>query len=70
MNTDIIDSLDRAYQERDKWRLEAELLRAEVEIMEEALCRMTAPMRPDGTWNLDREACRQIAFNALLRLPE
>ena len=31
----------------------------------EALELIAAPMRPDGTWNRDREACRQIASEAL-----
>lgn len=33
----------------------------------EALELIAAPMRPDGTWNRDREACRQIAAEALGR---
>lgn len=28
---------------------------------------IAAPMRPDGTWNRDREACRQMAAEALGR---
>lgn len=31
----------------------------------EALELIAAPRRPDGTWNRDREACRQIAREAL-----
>lgn len=31
----------------------------------QALELIAAPMRPDGTWNRDREACRQIAAEAL-----
>lgn len=31
----------------------------------EALELIAAPMRTDGTWNRDREACRQIASEAL-----
>ena len=31
----------------------------------EALELIAAPMRPDGTWNRDREACRQLAAEAL-----
>ena len=30
-----------------------------------ALERIAAPKRPDGTYNLSREACEQIAANAL-----
>lgn len=30
-----------------------------------ALELIAAPMRPDGTWNRDREACRQLAAEAL-----
>ena len=32
-----------------------------------ALELIAAPQRPDGTWNRDREACRQIAAEALGR---
>lgn len=31
----------------------------------EALNRIAAPKRPDGTYNLSREACEQIAAKAL-----
>lgn len=31
----------------------------------EVLELIAAPMRPDGTWNRDREACRELAANAL-----
>ncbi len=33
----------------------------------EVLELIAAPMRPDGTWNRDREACRQLAAEALKR---
>jgi hypothetical protein len=33
----------------------------------QALELIAAPMRPDGTWNRDREACRQLAAEALGR---
>lgn len=33
----------------------------------EALELIAAPKRPDGTWNRDREACRQLAAEALGR---
>lgn len=33
----------------------------------EVLELIAAPKRPDGTWNRDREACRQIAAEALGR---
>lgn len=33
--------------------------------MHEALQIIATPQRPDGTWNRDREACRQIAAEAL-----
>lgn len=33
--------------------------------MREALELIAAPMRPDGTWNRDREACRELAAEAL-----
>jgi hypothetical protein len=32
---------------------------------ETALVLIATPMRPDGTWNRDREACRQLAQDAL-----
>lgn len=35
--------------------------------MREALELIAAPMRPDGTWNRDREACRLLAAEALGR---
>ena len=31
----------------------------------QALELIATPMRPDGTWNRDREACRQLAAEAL-----
>jgi hypothetical protein len=34
----------------------------------ETLALIAAPMRPDGTWNRDREACRQLAAAELERL--
>ena len=33
--------------------------------MRKALELIAAARRPDGTWNLDREACQQIALEAL-----
>nr|DAL53117.1 MAG TPA_asm: hypothetical protein [Caudoviricetes sp.] len=47
--------------------LHAELAKskAQAERLAEALRLIAAPMRPDGTWNRDREACRQIACDAL-----
>ena len=33
----------------------------------EVLQLIAAPMRPDGTWNRDREACRQLAAEVLGR---
>ena len=33
--------------------------------MHDALQIIATPQRPDGTWNRDREACRQIAAEAL-----
>lgn len=40
-----------ASHKRDEYRAALELI--------------AAPMRPDGTWNRDREACRQLAEKAL-----
>ena len=34
-------------------------------LLENALHIIASPMRPDGTWNRDREACRQLAEQAL-----
>lgn len=31
----------------------------------DALQHIAAPMRPDGTWNIGRERCQQIAETAL-----
>ena len=33
--------------------------------LEQALERIAAPKRPDGTWNLSRDSCREIACVAL-----
>ena len=38
--------------------VEVTRLRAALEII-------AAPMRPDGTWNRDREACRELAERVL-----
>ena len=38
--------------------------------MRAALELIAAPMRPDGTWNRDREACRELAAEALGRYDE
>lgn len=35
--------------------------------LSEALDLIAAPQRRDGTWNRDREACRQVAADALSR---
>lgn len=37
--------------------------------MREALELIATPRRPDGTWNRNREACRQIAVQALEAMP-
>jgi len=34
----------------------------------EALSLIAAPKRPDGSWNRDREACRQVAQEALEKM--
>jgi hypothetical protein len=39
---------------------------ARAERLAEAMRMIAAPIRPDGTWNRDREACRQIARDALI----
>lgn len=40
-------------------------LAAENERLRGVLTLIAAPMRPDGTWNRCREACRQLAVEAL-----
>ena len=47
----------RALAARNAWALQAR----------EVLGLIATPMRPDGTWNRDREACRQMAAEALGR---
>lgn len=53
------------------WAIPASVLRhidalsARVARYESALELISAPVRPDGTWNRDREACRQVARAAL-----
>ena len=37
----------------------------EVSRLRAALEMIASPMRPDGTWNRDREACRQLAEKVL-----
>jgi hypothetical protein len=55
--------------ERDEWRRKWEDLETSRAMcclkMEEALRLIAAPPRPDGTYNLSREACEQIAREAL-----
>jgi len=38
--------------------------------LEAALEKIAAPRRPDGTYNLGREACEQVAREALRLAPE
>ena len=40
-------------------------MRSENDRLREALSLIATPIRPDGTWNRDREACRQLATAAL-----
>lgn len=44
---------------------EIERLRAELAACRAALELIAAPQRSDGSWNRDREACRQVAQAAL-----
>lgn len=52
-----------------EWECAAEERIAKLEIQlaeaESALALIAAPMRPDGTWNRDREACRVLAAETL-----
>lgn len=41
-----------------------------IRVLREALELIAAPMRPDGSWNRDREACRQIAAAAICALDQ
>ena len=43
-------------------------LRSLLATIESEISVIAAPMRPDGTWNRDREACRQIAENVLKKM--
>ena len=38
-----------------------------IALLLEALERIATPKRPDGTYNLSREACEEIATDALIR---
>ena len=51
---DTAEAADRIEQ------LEIQLAKAE-----SALVLIATPMRPDGTWNRDREACRVLAAETL-----
>lgn len=53
----------RRVVDEDSARLSA--LRAECGRLRAALEKIAAPVRPDGTYNLSREACEQIAKEAL-----
>lgn len=44
---------------------EIHAMRAENASLREALELIAAPMRPDGTWNRDRQACGDLARAAL-----
>jgi len=58
---EAIKDADRAIgHARSVYAAERETLRAALELI-------AAPVRPDGTWNRDREACRQMAAEALGR---
>jgi hypothetical protein len=45
--------------------VEFDVLLARIAKMRQALTLIATPMRPDGTWNRDRDACRQLAEEAL-----
>ena len=49
-------------EERDAARIDAARLRA-------ALALIATPPRPDGTWNRDRQACYELAREALEGTP-
>jgi hypothetical protein len=52
-------------REAREWIDRANDAEAEVERLREVLERIAMPTRPDGTYNLSREACEQIARKAL-----
>jgi len=49
----------------DEWYQYAIDAEEEIAILRAALELIASPMRPDGTWNRDREACRQLAEKVL-----
>ena len=55
--------MEKAMTESESDEME-ELLECALKF-ERALSLIATPMRPDGTWNRDREACRQLAQDAL-----
>lgn len=56
---------DDAERPVEPWLEYANALEAEVGRLRAKLELIAAPRRPDGTWNRDREACRQLAADAL-----
>jgi hypothetical protein len=63
------DRMTMYFKEAEHERLSESLCEALARAahLEEALSRIAAPVRPDGTYNLGREACEQIAKEALDR---
>lgn len=62
---DLIRSRDAAIDARDEAQTHEHKMRDRMLRMERALWWIAAPMRTDGTWNRDREACRQLAQSAI-----
>lgn len=61
MNYDLENPDHRAAALAEKWQETA----TRVHYLEAVLTLIAAPKRPDGTWNRDREAVRQLAQDAL-----
>ena len=67
-SSDDVDDAISAVLSRVNARVDApSALIARCEELEGVLRRIAAPRRPDGTYNLSREACEQIAREALRR---
>lgn len=63
---DALRAVDAGHLSRiDGLKTRVEGLAAENERLRSALSLIASPMRTDGTWNRDREACMELAESAL-----
>lgn len=69
--------LELGISEREYWkrryiegRTEISRLEAILASAEETLALIASPMRPDGSWNRDRNACREMAERELKKMRE